>query len=99
MAPTWRGKLPRWTEMGQGCAPGTALQPRMPSLLVNIDVDDLERARRFYTQAFDFHVSRRLGPLVLELSGAEAPIYLLQKSAGSTPHRGARALRHYARHW
>jgi predicted enzyme related to lactoylglutathione lyase len=71
----------------------------MPSLLVNIDVDDLERARRFYTQAFDFRAARRLGPAVLELSGAEVLLYLLEKPAGSAPYAGAHARRQYGRHW
>ncbi|MDD0841391.1 VOC family protein [Pseudomonas sp. Gutcm_11s] len=68
-------------------------------LLINIDVDDLERATRFYTSAFELTPGRRLGPEVIELLGGNAPIYLLAKAAGSraSPHSGQ--MRDYARHW
>ena len=71
----------------------------MPRLLVNIDVDDLERAVRFYTAALGLRVARRLGDGAVELLGAEAPIYLLAAAAGTAPHRGAVVARHYGRHW
>ena len=68
-------------------------------LLINIDVPDLERAIGFYEQAFGLTLTRRLGPAVAEMSGAQAPIYLLEKAAG-TPAAGAtRQPRDYARHW
>jgi len=38
-------------------------------ILVNIDVDDLERAVHFYTEAFGLRVGRRLGPSGVELLG------------------------------
>ena len=67
-------------------------------LLINIDVPDLERAIGFYEQAFGLTL-RRLGPAVAEMSGAQAPIYLLEKAA-DTPAAGAtRQPRDYARHW
>jgi lactoylglutathione lyase len=66
-------------------------------LLVNIDVPNLDAATRFYTDAFDLRPARRLGGGVIELTGAEAPIYLLQKDSG-TPG-AARAERDYTRHW
>lgn len=66
-------------------------------LLVNIDVDDLDRAAAFYTAAFGLHVGRRLGPHAVELLGADSAIYLLAQRAGS---RGAGGdLRRYDRHW
>ncbi len=66
-------------------------------LLLNIDVPDLAAAERFYVDAFGLRPGRRLGDGVLELLGAEAPIYLLRQPAGST---GAAAQpRDYARHW
>lgn len=71
----------------------------MASLLVNVDVDDLERGMRFYTEAFGLKVGRRLGEAALELLGAETPIYLLVKAPGSMPHWNAPAGRSYARHW
>ncbi len=71
-----------------------------PGLLVNIDVDDLARATRFYTSAFGLNLGRRFGDGGIELLGAAVPIYLLVKPAGSKPHAGdASAARTYARHW
>ena len=73
-------------------------QPAM-QLLVNIDVDDLERGIAFYTRAFDLRVGRRFGADGIELLGGAAPIYLLVKAAGSraTPQSDRR--RSYDRHW
>ncbi|MBN8735089.1 MAG: VOC family protein [Xanthomonadales bacterium] len=66
-------------------------------LLVNIDVPEVPAAERFYTAAFGLSVGRRFGSDTLELLGAEVPIYLLQKPAGSIAV--AEAGRDYARHW
>jgi predicted enzyme related to lactoylglutathione lyase len=68
------------------------------SLLVNIDVADLDSARDFYVGAFGWRVGRRLGPAALELLGADVPIYLLAQPAGTQPAPGA-APRSYERHW
>lgn len=54
------------------------------NLLINIDVDDLEKAIRFYTLAFDLNVGRRFGSSAVELLGSNAPIYLLLKDAGAS---------------
>ncbi|WP_241071035.1 VOC family protein [Achromobacter xylosoxidans] len=68
-------------------------------ILVNIDVPDLEAAIDFYSRAFGLALHRRLGAAGAEMLGAPAPIYLLQKAAG-TPAAGAvRQPRDYARHW
>ncbi len=68
-------------------------------ILVNIDVPELEPAIDFYRRAFGLRLQRRLGSKVAEMRGAEAPIYLLEKAAG-TPAAGAtRQPRDYARHW
>lgn len=68
-------------------------------ILVNIDVPDLEAAIDFYSRAFGLALHRRLGATGAEMLGAPAPIYLLQKAAG-TPAAGAvRQPRDYARHW
>ncbi len=67
--------------------------------LINIDVDDLERAVAFYTAALGLSVGRKLGPSVVELSGATSPIYLLTKAAGTCASPATSELRHYARHW
>jgi predicted enzyme related to lactoylglutathione lyase len=69
------------------------------SLLANIDVDDLERGVAFYTTALGLHVGRRLGVGAVELHGASAPIYVLEKAAGSTPASTVAAPRDYRRHW
>jgi len=70
----------------------------MAELLINIDVDDLDRAVTFYTSAFELRVGRHFGDWV-ELVGAQAPIYLLPKQAKSSPFAGAAHGRDYARHW
>jgi predicted enzyme related to lactoylglutathione lyase len=68
------------------------------SLLVNLDVDDLERGVAFYTAAFDLRRGRRFGEDGVELLGGSSPIYLLAKAAGSPAHPGG-DLRDYRRHW
>jgi predicted enzyme related to lactoylglutathione lyase len=68
-------------------------------LLANIDVDDLARAVTFYVDALDLHVGRRIGAGVVELLGASSPIYLLQKSSGSTATPASGQTRDYGRHW
>jgi len=70
----------------------------MPHILLNLDVDDIDRAVEFYTQAFELHVGRRFDSAFVELLGAEAPLYLLQKSADREPFAGALHLCDYARH-
>jgi predicted enzyme related to lactoylglutathione lyase len=71
----------------------------MPHILLNLDVDDIERAIAFYTQAFELRVGRRFDSGFVELLGAEAPLYLLSKAGGSEPFEGALQPRSYARHW
>lgn len=66
-------------------------------LLLNIDVPDLAAAEAFYTAAFDLRPARRLGDGVVELLGAEVPIYLLKKAEGSLGAGSSK--RDYARHW
>ncbi|MPS81520.1 MAG: GNAT family N-acetyltransferase [Achromobacter sp.] len=68
-------------------------------LLVNIDVPDLEHAIDFYQRAFGLTLQRRLGPNVAEMQGANAPIYLLEKAAGSPATSATAQRRDYARHW
>jgi predicted enzyme related to lactoylglutathione lyase len=66
--------------------------------LVNLDVDDLEKAVGFYASAFGLTVGRRFGPHAVEMLGGTAPIYLLEKKPGSRANAtGDR--REYARHW
>jgi predicted enzyme related to lactoylglutathione lyase len=67
--------------------------------LVNIDVDDLDRAIQFYTSSFDLKIGRRFGVDGAELLGGSAPIYLLVKATGSLASSESRQLRDYKRHW
>jgi predicted enzyme related to lactoylglutathione lyase len=71
----------------------------MTSLLVNLDVPELEQGIAFYTRAFGLRLGRRLGSDFAELLGAPVPIYLLQQRAGTVPFRGGSMQRAYARHW
>jgi len=69
------------------------------AVLVNIDVDDLERAMSFYCAALGLTVGRMLGKGVRELLGGSTPIYLLQKSAGTLATPASSQRRDYVRHW
>jgi predicted enzyme related to lactoylglutathione lyase len=71
----------------------------MIQLLVNVDVDDVERATEFYVQALGLEVGRRFGAAGVELVGGSSPVHLLAKAAGSTPFGGTQGGRHYRRHW
>lgn len=69
-------------------------------LLVNIDVDDLDRAIAFYTRALGLKLERRLfSGSVAEMAGASCEIYLLAKATGTAPCAGASFARDYHRHW
>src|SRR6266851_2474533 len=67
------------------------------SLLVNIDVPELESAVAFYTRALGLTVGRRFGEDGVELLGAVARIYLLATAAGTTPAPGLGPHRHPGR--
>jgi predicted enzyme related to lactoylglutathione lyase len=69
-----------------------------PGLLVNIDVDDLEKGAAFYCEGLGLRVGRRFEGW-MELIGAAAPIYLLPKPAGSPVSPVADEKRDYGRHW
>src|SRR5512141_2760590 len=71
----------------------------MARLIGNVDVDDLDKATRFYTSALGLRIGRRFGESGVELVGAEVPIYLLVTVPGSAPFRGATATRDFSRHW
>jgi len=66
-------------------------------LLLNIDVPELPTAEAFYAAAFGLRAGRRFGADALEMLGADIPLYLLRKDAGSIG-AGATA-RDYLRHW
>lgn len=67
------------------------------SLMINIDVPDLDAGVRFYTEAFGLSVGRRFGTGFAELLGWPAPLYLLTKAPGTVGAGGD--LRRYDRHW
>ena len=68
-------------------------------LLVNVDVNDLEEAVRFYGAAFGLRIGRRFGALGVEMLGSSAPIYLLVKEAGTPISATTPQVRNYERHW
>jgi predicted enzyme related to lactoylglutathione lyase len=69
------------------------------NFLVNLDVDDLEKATRFYSAAFGLTVGRRFGAFGVEMLGSSAPIYLLVKPAGTPASDASSQRRSYDRHW
>jgi len=69
------------------------------TLLVNIDVAEIEKAIAFYCAGLGLRVRRRLGPNTAELVGASSPIFLTQQPAGTLPFHGASSPRTYRRHW
>jgi predicted enzyme related to lactoylglutathione lyase len=75
------------------------LTGNVTNILVNIDVDDLDKAIAFYRSAFGLSIGRSFGEAGVELLGASAPIYLLPKPAGTTAAVSIRQKRDYQRHW
>jgi predicted enzyme related to lactoylglutathione lyase len=71
----------------------------MTTLRVCIDVEDVDRAVAFYTQAFDLRVGRRLDRAWVELLGAPSPIDLLGEPSGTKTSPKAATAREYGRHW
>ena len=70
------------------------------NLLVNVDVDDLERAIAFYSDALGLRLERRLfKDTVAEMGGVSSKIYLLTHPAGSRASLGTTSVRTYVRHW
>src|ERR1700744_4161604 len=67
------------------------------SVLINIDVPDLDRAVAFYSEAFGLTIRRRFGEDGVELAGWPSPVFLLREDAGSIGAGGRP--RDYARHW
>jgi catechol 2,3-dioxygenase-like lactoylglutathione lyase family enzyme len=68
-------------------------------LQVNLDVDDLDKAVRFYSSALGLKVGRRLGAFGVEMLGSSVPIYLLLKSPETAASETISQLRSYQRHW
>jgi predicted enzyme related to lactoylglutathione lyase len=67
--------------------------------LINLDVDDLDRAVDFYSSAFGLEVGRRFGSFGVEMLGSSTPIYLLAKSPGTQGSLTTSQQRSYERHW
>jgi len=70
-----------------------------PTVLANIDVDDIARATEFYCKVLKLRVGRRFGKSAVELLGASAAIYLLEKAGGSRFAPSSEGSRDYDRHW
>ena len=68
-------------------------------LLVNLDVDDLDKAVRFYSAALDLKVGRRFGFSGVEMLGSSSTIYLLVKSSATQVSPTTTQQRNYQRHW
>lgn len=69
-------------------------------IVVNVDVDDLERGIAFYTTALGLRLGRRLFEgSVAEILGATSTIHLLSKPSGATAVPNAAISRDYRRHW
>ena len=69
-------------------------------LVVNIDVDDLEKAIAFYSTGLGLRLGRRLfDDSVAEMNGTSSTIQLLLKPAGSSPGSSIPVTRGYERHW
>lgn len=68
------------------------------TILINIDVDDLERGLAFYRDGLGCEVGRRFDEEFAELRCGDVSLYLLVTPAGSMPAPGASS-RDYARHW
>jgi catechol 2,3-dioxygenase-like lactoylglutathione lyase family enzyme len=70
----------------------------LTEILINIDVDDVEKAIAFYEKALGLRVGRRFA-FGVELLGASSPIYLLLKEEGRQATQMSAELRRYRRHW
>lgn len=71
----------------------------MITISVSVDVPDLEKGIRFYTDAFGFTKSAEPYPGVVVLSAGNLEICLLEKQAGTQPSINTQETRHYERHW
>ena len=71
----------------------------MISIEVCIDVPDMARGIRFYTEAFGFSKVSEPYPGVAVLEAGAARITLLEKREESRPSPNTQDVRHYDRHW
>lgn len=69
-------------------------------LVINIDVDDLEKGIDFYTAAFGLRLGRRMFEgSVAEMLGASSTIHLLAKAPDTPAAPASSRARDYCRHW
>ncbi len=71
----------------------------MLSVSVSIDVPDMERGVRFYSEAFGFTKVAEPYPGVVVLRAGDTTITLLEKREGSKPAPETSDARRYDRHW
>ncbi len=69
------------------------------NFLVNLDVDDLDKAISFYSSVFALTVGRRFGSFGVEMLGGPTPIHLLLKASGTPAAATTSQRRSYERHW
>ena len=67
--------------------------------LVNIDVDNLDKAVQFYSTVFGLRIGRRFAAFGVEMLGGPTQIYLLAKAAGTPASHATSQVRSYGRHW
>ena len=91
-----RRELPLGATKGHICyAP-----PMIPSLIINIDVPDINAAVAFYECGLGFRFRRMLfDRSAAELDYAACRIFLIQKPAGSIAVPGTSKARDYSSHW
>ena len=85
---------------GQDRCRGQPVESAMTiELLVNIDVDDLERAAAFYTAAFALTPGRRFGDRRARAAGRLVTALSAGQTGGSPAVRSTNQPRDYGRHW
>jgi predicted enzyme related to lactoylglutathione lyase len=67
--------------------------------VVNLDVDDLQKATQFYGAAFGLRLGRRFGRFGAEMLGGPVPLCLLVKAASTRAAESCPEQRSYERHW
>jgi predicted enzyme related to lactoylglutathione lyase len=79
---------------------GVIAEAAILQIVVNVDVDDLEKGIEFYTTGLGLRLGRRLFEgSAAEMLGATSTIHLLSKPSGSTAVPEAALSREYGRHW
>ena len=72
----------------------------MVRLVVNIDVDDLDKGIEFYRAGLGLALKRHLfDDTVAEMTGATCAVYLLKKAPRTAASCAASTVRDYRRHW